>query len=161
MLSVVWKQGGREMGWMAFVTLFFFIIWMYQTRLLLALFLGFANFGTFTDFLRVLVTTTDGLIFLAVGNLVGAVLSALLFTITVVSFPLLLERDIDVISAIITSFRAVLASPFVMLSWAAVITVLMILAMAPAFLGMLVIMPVLGHATWHLYRAIVERLPAD
>jgi uncharacterized membrane protein len=155
-LSAVWRQGGREMGWMAFVTLFFFIIWMYQTRLLLAFFLGFGNFASLQEFVMVVLTTREGLAFLAIGHVVGAALSAILFSITVISFPLLLDRDVDFITAMVTSVHAVALSPIVMLGWAAVIVIAMILAMLPAFLGLLVVMPVLGHASWHLYRALIE-----
>ena len=154
-IGVVWAQGGRELGWMAFVTLFVFLIWMYQVRLLLALFLGFRSFATFGEFVAVVTTTPDGLMFLAIGNLVGAVLSLVLFSLTVVSFPLLLDREVDFITAMITSVRAVVTSPLPMIGWAAVIVVLLIVAALPLFLGLLVVLPVLGHTTWHLYRRLV------
>jgi uncharacterized membrane protein len=100
-------------------------------------------------------TTNEGLLFLAVGNLDGAVLSLILFSLTVVSFPLLLERDVDFITAMITSVRAVVTSPAPMIGWAALIVVLTIVSALPLFLGLLVTLPVLGHTTWHLYRRIV------
>jgi uncharacterized membrane protein len=156
-LSVIWGQSRRELGWMAFVTLFFFIVWMYQARLLLALFLGFKSFSTLPEFLTVIFGSSEGLMFLLVGNLVGAGLSALLFSLTGISFPLLLERDMDFISAMITSVNAVRASPVVMLGWGAVIVAMAFLAMAPAFLGLLIVLPVLGHTTWHLYRRLVAQ----
>lgn len=145
-----------EIAWMAFVTLFIFIAWMYQVRLLMALFLGLnVSYSSLQQFIQVVLTTNEGLVFLAVGNLVGAALSLLLFSLTVVSFPLLLERDVDFVTAMITSVRAVVASPLPMIGWAAVIVVLLILSAMPFFLGLLVTLPVLGHATWHLYRRIV------
>jgi uncharacterized membrane protein len=156
--GMLWRamRGRSEIGWMAFVTLFIFIIWMYQVRLLMALFLGInASFATFRDFFAHVLTTSEGLVFLAVGNLVGAALSLILFTLTVVSFPLLLDREVDFVTAMITSVRAVAASPGPMIGWAAIIVLLMILSALPAFLGLLVTLPVLGHATWHLYRRIV------
>jgi uncharacterized membrane protein len=155
-VGVVFAQGGRELGWMAFVTLFVMMMWLYQVRLLLALFLGFQSFASLQGFLTVLATTPEGLMFLAIGNLVGAVLAAALFSLTVVSFPLLLDREVDFITAMITSVRAVTASPVPMLGFAAVIAALSVVAMLPAFLGLVVILPVLGHATWHLYRRVVE-----
>lgn len=154
-LSVVWAQRGRELAWMAFVTLFVMIMWLYQVRLLLALFLGFQSFASVEEFIRVVLTTNEGLMFLLVGHLVGAVLSAILFSLTVVSFPLLLERDVDFVTAMITSVRAVAQNPAVMLGWAAVIVALTAVALAPFFLGLLLVLPVLGHATWHLYRRLV------
>ncbi|MFH1341584.1 MAG: DUF2189 domain-containing protein [Pseudomonadota bacterium] len=149
-----------ELGWMAFVTLFIFLIWMYQVRLLIALLLGLnASFATLPQFITVVLTTNEGLLFLAIGNAVGAALSLILFSLTVVSFPLLLDRDVDFVTAMVTSVRAVVMSPLPMIGWAAVIVVLLIVSALPYFLGLLVALPVLGHATWHLYRRIVEPLP--
>ena len=157
-IGAIVAQGRRELGWMAFVTVFIFVVWMYQVRLLIALMLGLKSFSSLRDFLLVVTTTPEGWIFLIVGHLMGAVLSLVLFSLTVVSFPLLLDRDIDFVTAMITSVRAVVASPGPMIGWAAVVVILMIVACLPAFLGLLVVLPVLGHATWHLYRRIV--LPA-
>lgn len=149
-------RGRPEIGWMAFVTLFIFIMWIYQVRFLMALFLGLnASFSTLDQFITVVLTTNEGLLFLAVGNLVGAALSLILFSVTVVSFPLLLDRDVDFITAMITSVRAVVTSPVPMIGWAALIVVLLILSALPFFLGLLVTLPVLGHTTWHLYRRLV------
>jgi uncharacterized membrane protein len=145
-----------EIGWMAFVTLFIFIMWMYQVRLLIALLIGLnASFSSLREFMTVVLTTNEGLVFLAVGNAVGAALSLILFSLTVVSFPLLLDRDVDFVTAMITSVRAVVTSPLPMIGWAAIIVVLLIVSALPYFLGLLVTLPVLGHATWHLYRRIV------
>ncbi len=154
-LGAVIKQGQREMGWMAFVTLFIFIIWMYQVRLLLALFLGFSAFGTLSQFINMLLTTPEGLMFLAVGNVVGAILALVLFSLTVVSFPLLLDRDVDFITAMITSVRAVILNPVPMLAWGFIVAVDLIFSAVPSFLGLIITLPVIGHATWHLYRRVV------
>jgi len=158
-LGTVFAQRKRELSWMAFVSIFAFIIWMYQVRLLLALFLGFASFATLGAFVHVLLTTADGLAFLAVGHVVGAALALGLFSITVVSFPLLLDRDVDVVTAIITSVQSVLLSPGPMISWAIIVVITIAVASVPAFAGLLVALPILGHATWHLYRRVV--LPPD
>lgn len=155
----IWEQRRREMGWMAFVAIFLLIVWLYQVRLLIALFLGLRSFSTMAEFMTVLTSTPEGLMFLAVGHVVGALLAALAYTLTVVSFPLLVDRDHDFITAIITSFRAVAANPVVMLGWAACVVALMILASLPMFLGLVIVLPVLGHATWHIYRRVVEPLP--
>lgn len=154
-MRTILLQGRRELGWMAFVTLFIFVIWMYQVRLLIALFLGLKTFTSLQEFVTVVTTTPEGVIFLVIGHLVGAALSLVLFSLTVVSFPLLLDRDVDFVTAMITSVRAVAASPGPMLGWAAVVVCLMIVASLPAFLGLLVVLPVLGHATWHIYQRIV------
>jgi uncharacterized membrane protein len=130
-------------------------------RFLTALFLGLnASFSSLQQFITQVLTTNEGLVFLMVGNLFGAALAAILFSLTVVSFPLLLERDLDFVTAMITSVRSVVTSPVPMLGWAAVITVLLIIAALPFFLGLVIVLPVLGHTTWHLYRRIVAPVEA-
>jgi uncharacterized membrane protein len=158
-LQAVWRQGGRELSWMAFVTLFIFIIWMYQVRLLYALFFGFASLDPVL-FARAIFTTTDGLTFIGIGTCVGAVLALVTFSITVVSFPLLLDKDMDWITAMITSLRAVRESPEVMLGWGLVTAVVMFAAMLPLFAGLVIVLPLWGHATWHLYRRLIVHPPA-
>ena len=158
-LSVVWAQRRREVSWMAFAMLFVFWIWMYQVRLLIALILGRMSFATLDRFFSVVLTTPEGWLFLAIGHVVGAALALVLFSITVVAIPFLLDREADFVTAMITSVRVVLASPLVMLGWGIVVTLAVLAACVPFFLGLLVVLPVLGHATWHLYRRAV--VPAD
>lgn len=155
-LGTMWAQKGREFSWMAFVVLFVLIMWMYQVRLLLALFLGFRSFASFSEFVTEIISTPEGLMFLAVGHVVGAVLSLILYSLTVISFPLLTEQDRDFITAMITSIRAVATSPVPMIGWAFVVTITLMASIAPAFLGLVITLPVLGHTTWHLYRKCVE-----
>ncbi len=163
-ISGIWStvKTRSEIGWMAFVTLFVFVIWTYQVRLLIALLLGLnASFSSLQQFITVVLTTSEGLWFLLIGNAVGAALSLILFSLTVVSFPLLLDRDVDFVTAMVTSVRAVVTSPLPMVGWAAVIVVLLVVSSLPYFLGLVVTLPVLGHATWHLYRRIVAPVPAE
>jgi uncharacterized membrane protein len=150
-----------EIGWMALVTVFFFVIWMSQVGFLIALLIGLnASFSNLREFIAMALTTNEGLLLLAIGNAVGAALSLILFSLTVVSFPLLLDRDVDFVTAMVTSVRAVVTSPMPMIGWAAVIVVLLIVSALPYFLGLLVTLPVLGHATWHLYRRVVAPVAA-
>jgi uncharacterized membrane protein len=127
---------------------------MYQVRLLIALFFGLHGLPS-GGFPAILFTTPEGLAFLAVGHAVGAVLAVLVFSITVVSFPLLLDRPVDVVTAMITSVKSVVNNPVPMIGWALVVTLLIVVASLPAFIGLLIVLPVLGHTTWHLYRKIV------
>ncbi len=160
-LGVIWEQRRRELAWMAFVVLFVQIMWMYQVRLLLALFLGFKSFASFGAFVEVVVTTPEGLMFLLIGNVIGAVLSVILFSLTVVSFPMLLDRDVDFITAMITSVRSVVTSPKPMIGWAVLVTATLLVSMLPFFVGLVVTLPVLGHTTWHLYRRLVPPAEED
>jgi uncharacterized membrane protein len=154
-LGEVFRQRERQLSWMAFVVLFIFWIWIYQIRLLMALFLGFRIPATLDAFAHVLVTTPQGLIFLAVGTVVGAVLATILFSATVISMPLLLDHDVDFVTAMLTSIRTVVANPVPMLAFGATIAALAIASLIPAFLGLLLVLPVAGHATWHLYRRAI------
>jgi uncharacterized membrane protein len=161
-IAAIWStvKSRGQIGWMAFVTLFIFVVWMSQVRLLFALLLGLStSFSNPKEFIAVLLTTNEGLLFLVIGNAVGAALSLILFSLTVVSFPLLLDRDVDFVTAMITSVRAVVTSPAPMVGWAAIVVVLLIVSALPCFLGLLATLPVLGHATWHLYRRIVAPTP--
>jgi uncharacterized membrane protein len=155
-LGVVFRQRERELAWMAFVVLFVFWVWIYQVRLLTALFLGFKSISTMASFSAIVMGTNEGLAFIATGTVVGGVLALALFSVTVISIPLLLERDVDFVTAIATSVRTVAQNPVAMIAFGAIVTVLAILAMAPLFLGLMVVMPVLGHTTWHLYKKAIS-----
>ena len=122
-LLVVVNQRERQLGWMAFVVLFIFWIWIYQVRTLVAVFFGFKAFSSLRAFLEIVTTTQEGVGFLAVGTVVGAVLACVLFSVTVVSMPLLLDRDVDFVTAMITSIKAVVKNPVVMLGWGVVVTI--------------------------------------
>jgi uncharacterized membrane protein len=154
LFGAIVSQGGKEISWMAFVTVFLFIIWMYQVRLLIAVFFGLHGLPP-GSFPTVLFTTAEGLAFLAVGHVIGAVLAVVTFSLTVVSFPLLLDREVDFVTAMITSVRSVVSNPVPMLGWAACVSLLLLVAALPMFLGIVVVLPVLGHTTWHLYRKLV------
>jgi uncharacterized membrane protein len=91
---------------------------------------------------------------------VGAVFAGLIYAVSVVAIPMILDRQTDAITAALTSLRLFFTQTFVLLCWGAVITGLVVLALLPWFLGLLVVGPVLGHATWHAYRAAVGESPA-
>ncbi len=160
----IWRTvtGRSEVRWMGFMTVFVFIVWMYQVRLLMALFLGYSGMAaTLAEFVHTVLTTTPGLVFLLVGNVIGAVLSIILFSLSVVSFPLVLERDVDFVTAMITSVRAVTLNPGPMLLFGVIIGALLAVSVLTGFLGLVLAMPILGHATWHLYRkAVAPEAPA-
>ncbi len=160
-LTVMAHQRKREMGWMAFVTLFIFWVWVYQIRLWLAIILQNASFSDFDGFLNVVFFTPEGWTFLVVGTCAGAVLSAVLFSVTVVAMPMLLDRETNFVSAMITSVRVVRENPVVMLVWAAIISATMLLSLVPAFLGLIFTLPILGHTTWHLYQRAVSPVEAQ
>lgn len=155
--TVVFRQQRREFGWMAFVVLFVFWIWVYQVRLLLAIFLQWTSFSSLSGLVEVITTTSNGFAFLAVGTIIGAALATALFSITVVAMPLLLDEEIDFVSAMILSIKTVVASPAVMLGWGAAIGILTLISTFPVFLGVIFVLPVLGHTTWHLYKRALQK----
>lgn len=154
-LLVMMGQQRREFGWMAFVVLFVFWIWAYQVRILLAIFLLSKPIRSFDALVSLVFTTADGLTFLAVGTIVGAILATILFSITVIAMPLLMDKEIDFVTAMITSVQTVLKSPVVMLGWGVLIGALTFASLAPALIGVVVVVPVLGHASWRLYERLV------
>jgi len=150
-LGVVWAERGRQIPWMGAIIVIYFLFWTFLAHMIFAVFMGLQQMtnvsGSFEVFL-----TPQGLRMIGVELGVGAVLAYLLFAMTVVSLPLLLEKEVDFVSAMLLSIRCVAENPVVMLVWAALIAGLTLLALLPWFLGLMVVLPVLGHATWHLYR---------
>ena len=138
-----------SMGVIVFVA---FSFWMIIAHAIFAIFMAGSRMGGET---LAALTTPPGIAMLAVGSAVGAVLAFAFYAMTVISLPLLVERKIDFLNAIIASLKVVRRNFAVMLGWAVVIAVLLFVAMIPAFLGLVVALPVLGHATWHLYRRAV------
>ena len=136
-----------SMGVIVFVA---FSFWMIVAHAIFAIFMAESGMGGSEDALTAFLTPS-GLAMLAVGSAVGAVMAFAFYAMTVISLPMLVERKVDFLTAIITSLKVVRGNWVVMLGWAAVIAALLFVAMLPAFLGLLVALPVLGHATWHLY----------
>lgn len=107
-------------------------------------------------FAREVLTTGAGWTMIAIGIPVGAVFAAVVLATTIVAFPLLLDRDVGLAGAVVTSWRVTRAAPGIVLVWGAIVAALLALGTVPLFLGLAVALPVLGHASWHLYRRAVE-----
>jgi len=153
-LGTVWRQKGRDMGWMALITGFAFFIWVDYAAIIFLLFFGLREMQP-DVFFEALTTSTDGLYFILLGNFAGAILAAIVFSITVISFPLLVDREIDFATAMTSSVRAVTRNPLPMVVWAAIIGLGIIAAFVTVFIALPLILPVLGHGTWHMYRKVV------
>ena len=134
------------MGGIVFVGLSFWIIIAHS---IFAIFM--AESGVGSESLE-LFRTEAGMAMLLVGGVIGALIAYAFYAMTLFSLPMLVDRDVDFITAILTSFRALRANQAVLRCWAFVIAIALFIAMLPLFLGLLVVLPVLGHATWHLYR---------
>ena len=153
-LGAVWQRSGKDLGWMALVTVFALIIWVDFAIFLFLMFYGL-HVPTAQELFVEILSTSRGLTFAIVGNFIGAIVAMAVFSITVVSFPLLADRDIDFVTAMITSVRCVLHNPAQMIAWAVVIGLLLAISLAAGFLGLFITLPVIGHASWHLYRKLV------
>jgi uncharacterized membrane protein len=135
-----------------------FVLWIATAEGLYATLFHPAAPQAYLDFLHEVFTTSQGSSLIIVGNILGLVYTIAVFSMSVVSFPLLLDRDVGATIAIKTSFRAVIANPAIMALWALIVGVLLLVGMLALLVGLAVVLPVLGHATWHLYRRVVEPL---
>ena len=155
-LGLVFREKDRQMPSMAVVIIMIFLFWIFIAHMIFALFLGLAPMTNILTEWQTTIFSADGIKMLLVGSLVGAALALILYALTVISLPLLLDREIDFITAMITSWQLVASNPGPMLAWALIIAVLVVLSLIPGFLGLFVVMPVLGHASWHLYRRAIS-----
>lgn len=137
------------MGGIIFVA---FSFWMILAHGIFAIFLGESGIGSQTG---ALLLSADALMMLGVGSVVGGLFALALFAITVVSLPVLVDRDVDFITAIIISLGVFGGNKPIMFAWAVLIAMALVFAMIPLFVGLFVALPVLGHATWHLHRRAV------
>ena len=153
-LGAVWGRVGKELGWLGLVSLFTLIIWLDLAVFVFLMFYG-ANVPSVNELFANTLTTPYGMLFLLVGNGLGAILALIVFSITAISPPLVVDRDVDFVTAMTTSVRAVMVNPRPMLAWAIVIGADLAIAFVTLFIALLVIFPVLGHTTWRLYRRLV------
>lgn len=120
-----------------------------------------ALIGTVPDsvgaFLAEIFTTTEGWMLIVVGNLLGLAFAAAVLALSVVSLPMMVDLDVDARTALDTSVRAVMANKWMMLRWGVIVVSLLVIGSIPFFVGLAVVLPVLGYATWHLYRHLVVR----
>lgn len=152
-LGAIQGKGDGQLPLMAVLVLIVFGFWVILARGVFAVFFGTSGIGLET---LGMLWTVPGVAMLIVGGAIGAAVALTLFAVTVVSLPMLLDREVDFVTAIITSLETVRTNPRTMLSWAFTIAGLVFVAMLPVFLGLFVVLPVLGHATWHLYRRAVR-----
>jgi len=133
-----------------------FLLWLLAANVIYAVNLGPEPPVSIAAFARDVFTTRAGWAMIVAGVGVGFLFALLVLAISVVSFPLLLDRDVGLHTAVRTSIRAVTANPGPMAVWGLIVAGALVIGSMPAFLGLIFVMPVLGHATWHLYRKVVE-----
>jgi uncharacterized membrane protein len=165
--DVSWKdafRAGRSPSTDGIIALGVLLLIIFALWIAVAQAIYIANFGytpaaLIPEFLRQVFTTPAGWWLIVVGNGVGLLFAAAVLTISVVSFPLLLDRDVGALVAIMTSVRAVLKNPLTIALWGLIVAALLVIGSLPLFVGLAVVVPVLGHSSWHLYRKLVEPGP--
>lgn len=133
-----------------------FVAWLFAAQAVYRVTMGDQLPDSYWALIGQVLTTSPGWSLILWGNVVGFFFALLILALTVVSFPLLLDRDVGLRVAVRTSVRAVIRNPLPMAAWGVIVAVLLALGCLPIFVGLAVVMPLLGHATWHLYRRVVD-----
>ncbi|MGX1785669.1 DUF2189 domain-containing protein [Bosea sp. NPDC055332] len=156
-LDVVHSPGIGQIALLGGLLTGVFLTWLFSAWIIYRWLMGDAPLDSFASFMTPLLTTVNGWTLIILGNALGMLFAILVFSMTVISFPLMLDRHVDVGTAVKTSMAAVEKNPRVMLYWALTITALLVLGSLPVLVGLIIVMPVLGHASWHFYRKVVPR----
>ncbi len=151
--GVVIHQSRRQLPSICAIIVVVFLFWFFLGHMIFALFMGLSTMTNISSSLEVL-WSANGITMLVVGTAVGAIFACILYMISVLSIPMLLDRELDFVTAMIASFTYVRDNMRVMFLWAGFIAVTTLIAMVPYFLGLLLVLPFLGHASWHLYRQV-------
>ncbi|HEU4652078.1 MAG TPA: DUF2189 domain-containing protein [Croceibacterium sp.] len=135
------------------------LLWMRAAIIIYALFFGVTDFPGLDHVAGVLFTTSTGAAMLVVGSVVGALFAAFSLAISAFSIPMMYDRDVDALTAMGASWALVWNNRRAMIVWGAIVLVLFVASIATALVGLVVVFPLLGHATWHAYRAVPPELP--
>ncbi len=144
-----------QLAYMGFLLMFLYLVWLRVAMLLYAMF-ALGQYEPLSDFIAHAVTTTNGLALLGVGTAIGAVIAFASFAVSAVSVPMLMAEEVDFATAVLTSIEAVKRNLVPMLLWAWIIALCIALGTATLFLGLALVFPVIGYATWHAYRDLVS-----
>ncbi|KAA0012771.1 DUF2189 domain-containing protein [Billgrantia pellis] len=155
-----WRSHAGQLAMMGVMLMIFFLAWIRLATLLFALFFGFDAPGP-VELYAMLLTTSQGLGMIAVGTMVGAVLAFGAFAISVVAIPTLMDQDLTFMEGIEASVRAVARNFRPMLVWAAILTACVVVGILTFYIGLAVILPILGHASWHAYEDLVRCEPIE
>jgi uncharacterized membrane protein len=155
-LSVLQSPSMGAMAFFGGLLLVLFLVWLAAANAIYNSTFGYAPASSFPDFFQRVLTTHEGWRLIIVGCGVGFLFALLALCISVVSFPLMLDRHASATDAMLTSMRVVAQNPIPMAAWGLIVAAMLVAGTIPFFLGLTVVIPVLGHATWHLYRKVVE-----
>jgi uncharacterized membrane protein len=153
----VWRSNLSAMGTYSLILIVIYLVWARASLVVFAVFYQ-GGMPTMESFFAQL-TQFDNIEFLIAYLIIGSLFATLVFAFSVVSIPLMLDRDQDTVTAMLASFIALVRNIPTMMVWGALIVGLVLIGLATAFIGLIVTMPLVGHATWHAYRALIEPLP--
>ena len=153
-LGAIFAQKDRQIPSLAAIVMIFFLFWNFLAHMIFALFMGLEVMTNISSSMAAF-ATPNGIAMLVFGTAAGAVFSTLLYALMVTALPTLMEREVDFVTAMLISMDVVRSNGAVMLGWGALIAALLFAAMIPAFLGLFIVLPWLGHASWHLYRRAI------
>jgi len=157
---LAWRRNGGQIALMGLVLMLAHLVWVRVASLLFALFFSGAT-PSLERMLDALIFSPVSISFLVTGSIVGLVLGTIIFAISVISIPMLIDRNVSVITAMATSLTAVRANLPAMALWAALIVGFTAAGLATFYLGLILVLPLLGHASWHAYRDLVEDVSAE
>ena len=155
--TVVWKRNAGNIGVFAVVLTVVFLIWARASLVIFALFYT-QEMPNLSGFLQQIVAL-ENFEFLFVYTCAGMIFATLVFAVSVVSIPLMLDRNQDAITSMLASIGSLLKNPFTMMMWAFIISAMTIVGFLTFHVGLVIAMPIVGHATWHAYRDLVAPLP--
>lgn len=138
------------------VLMVFYFFWLFAAQAIYEHNFGAAPPESYWDFVTKIFTTPEGLSMITYGFGIGFIFAVVVLALSVVSFPMLLDLDVGVVRAVKTSIRAVIVNPILMAVWGVIVAASLLVGSLPFFVGLCVVLPVIGHSTWHLYRKIVE-----
>jgi uncharacterized membrane protein len=156
-LDVRKRQTVDDMGMVAGLLLVIFFAWLLAAGILYGLLFGWTTPQSIPDFLALVFTTPRGWALIAIGAAIGAVFGWIVLALSVVSLPMLVDRNVSASEAVAASWRAAHANKGEMVRWGIIVTALLVLGSIPLFVGLAFVLPWLGYSTWHLYTRLVDR----
>ena len=155
--DVLKRPSADDMGIVAGLLLLIFLGWLLAAGALYGLLFGFWTPTSIGEFLTAVFTTVQGWMLIVLGALVGVIFGWFVLTLSVVSLPLLVDRNVSASEALSASWRAANANKRLMFRWGLIVTGLLVLGSAPLFVGLAFVLPWLGYSTWHLYTRLIDR----
>lgn len=153
--DLVHSDSFRAILALGLILLTIFGVWIFVAHAIYVSHFGYGTPESLEAFVRQVIETPSGHSLILIGNAIGFLFALAAFIISVIAFPLLVDRNISATAAAATSIKAVIRSPFTMALWGLIVAVALFIGSLPFFVGLAVVIPVLGHATWHLYRKVV------